>query len=87
MESRPQGLEALGALRRLQPLKWHGDVSRAISATSGDVEDAAKRLDIAPRTLYAALEDVPTLQAAKDEAEIDSEEDEKKDKKDKKDDE
>jgi len=71
------GLTDLGALRRIQPLKWHGDVSRAISATGGDVADAADRLDISKRSLYAAIDDEPSLQTIKDEAEVEEEEDSK----------
>jgi DNA-binding NtrC family response regulator len=62
------GLTDLGAKRRLEPNAWHGDVSRAIAATGGDVEAAADRLDIAPRTLYNDLENYQTLQSVKDDA-------------------
>ena len=68
------GLTDFGAKKRLEPNEWHGDVSRAIAATGGDVESAADRLGIAGRTLYAALEDSPTLQSVKDATEKKEEE-------------
>jgi DNA-binding NtrC family response regulator len=71
------GLTNWGAKRRVQKLAFTGAVKGALDATSGDVKDAADRLDISPRTLYGYLEDEPSLQRAKERAAGDDDEDEK----------
>lgn len=73
------GLTDLGAWRRISPLKWSSQISSAIDAAGGDIEKTADRLGVSGRTVYAALEDEPALQRAKDDADKESDgEDEKK---------
>ena len=68
------GLTDLGALRRLRPREYNAKIRTALVGGQGDIEDSAKDLGIAGRTLYQALEDVPSLQSFKDR--IDREEEE-----------
>jgi len=63
------GLTDLGAMKRLEPLKWLATVRQAISTTDGDIDNAADSLEVSPRTVYAAIEDNSSLQSAKDQAE------------------
>lgn len=60
------GLTDLGALRRLRPREYNAKIRTALVGGQGDIEDSAKDLGIAGRTLYQALEDVPSLQSFKD---------------------
>jgi len=68
------GLTDLGAQKRLSRLKWSSQISAAIDAADGDIEKTADRLEVSPRTVYAALEDEPALQRKKDSADSDEEE-------------
>ena len=78
------GLTDMGALRRVSPQRYMTQYRGALEASSGDVEQTAARLDVSPRTVWAALEDEPSLQKAKDSAEKRDEEDEEDKKKDSK---
>mgnify|MGYP003340868980 CR=1 FL=1 len=72
------GLTDMGALRRVSPQRYMTQYRGALEASSGDIEQTADRLDVSPRTVYAALEDEPSLQKAKDSAESRGEEGEEK---------
>ena len=76
------GLTDLGALRRIHPLAWAGRIRSAMETDEGDVEDAANRLDVSPRTVYNALQE-PELASVKTKAELEDAEEEKEEKKEK----
>ena len=59
------GLTDLGALRRVNEREFIAKIRSALSSTNGDVEAAAKQLDIAASTLYLYLEEYSELQSAK----------------------
>lgn len=73
------GLTDLGAKRRVQKLAFTGEVGGALEATSGNVYDTARRLEVSPRTVYSWLEDEPSLQRAKDRAEGEDEDEDEND--------
>lgn len=50
-----------GAQWQLNPGKSAVDLKVAVDSAGGDVEDAADKLDMSPRTLYHYLETEPTL--------------------------
>ena len=51
----------LGAIRQINPGSFYVKVAGAVKSAEGDVEDASKELDVAPRTLYHYLETDPAL--------------------------
>lgn len=60
------GLTDLGAWKRISKVKWSSQIRSALDGAAGDIEKTADRLEVSPRTVYAALEDEPQLQKAKD---------------------
>lgn len=51
----------VGALRQLNPEKFSVAVKGAVKGAEGDVDSAAEKLGVAPRTLYHYLETEPSL--------------------------
>lgn len=51
----------MGAIRQLNPGEFSVRVKGAVDSAEGDVDRAANRLDVAPRTLYHYLETEPAL--------------------------
>lgn len=74
------GLTDLGAWKRVSRVKWAGQIRAALDGAGGDIEKTADRLGISVSSTYAALQDEPTLQRAKDV--IDKKDDKKEEKKD-----
>ena len=68
------GLTRWGAERKIRKNVFRGKVGDAISVASGDVDSAAKRLGVAPRTLYGYIQDEPSLQKKKEDFEEEDEE-------------
>lgn len=75
------GLTDLGAWKRISKVKWSGQIRSALDGASGDIEKTADRLEVSPRTVYAALEDEPQLQRAKDKIDREHEDKDSNDKK------
>jgi len=65
------GLTDLGALRRVDEREFFAKIKSALSSSDGDVERAAKQLDIAASTLYLYIQQNPSLQSAKETSEKD----------------
>lgn len=63
----------LGALRQLDPGAFTAKVSSAVASTGGAVDDAARRLEVAPRTLYHYLDTEPALDGVETSSELDDE--------------
>jgi len=59
------GLTDLGALRRVNEREFIAKIRSALSSTDGDIEAAAKQLNVAASTLYLYLEEYSELQSAK----------------------
>jgi hypothetical protein len=73
------GLTDYGALRRVSRTDALAKGRSAIEATNGDIEKAAKELDIAPSTLYLAVQQEPSLEKSKERAsDLDNSDKEKK---------
>lgn len=71
------GLTDAGAQRRINKSAFMSMVRNAINSQDGDVEDAAKSVGVATRTLYGYLEDEPKLQKVKDHVDDEAEKKEK----------
>jgi hypothetical protein len=61
----------MGALRQIDPGAFTAAVSSAMQGAGGDVEDAAGKLDVAPRTLYHYLDTDSSLSAVRTSTERD----------------
>lgn len=74
LEKKPGGPITLSGARRItEPTKWVGDMTRAISASGGDVEAAAERAGVSTRTFYGYMDDNRTIAAAADQAQAEEE--------------
>jgi len=72
------GLTDLGALRRVARSDALSQMRSEIEAADGDVPAAAERLDVAPSTLYLAIQQEPSLEKSKEKADKDEEMNSKK---------
>lgn len=58
-------LSALGALRLCDVDAWREQLTSALDRSGGDVVEAARQLDVSPRTLERWLRDCPEIERRK----------------------
>ena len=68
-EAKPGGgITKIGALKIVNPSSATNEKIAALKSADGEVEDAAKKLDVSARSLYNYIEKEPKLQKAQDTA-------------------